>query len=874
MRLRSLGYAVTLVNRACGGSNTEHIFGERKDTDLVEKKGEIVDGDWSIGDPLEDELRRFGHCVPYSAEESYDIEIKRVEFAPALNATLVDFDCDRTLKPQILAVGKDTDIVLMTTGGNDSNFGNIVRRCFLTGFLVERFEDETRDPVACEEEVNEAKQTSAGESLITEIRDMLTALSGKMRPDARIVLANYPYLECCPSEYTFDGYEVGQELRALGDRGDVVQREAVNRANDIIGSEKVTFVDGVKTAFLGHEPFGHPDEENSDRWMWEIERGLGIGPPPALISGEYLDNYHPNPTGHQEWANVLFPFDTFGASGTVEGDDVDVVFVVDTSAPMNDVVENLRNAADDFVDHLDFKTESYRVALVTYRDHPAHTGIPSDYPARLELDFTENGSAFVSSMNAVTAGGGGDPPNSVYSGLLEGIGLFWRPGVKKMVFHVGEAPPQQPEPVTGYTALDVVKAALEVDPAEVYVVDVGGGVPPRLTDIAQGSGGSVFSVTSPSDVDTALEDALEHALAKPFAWAAGPYITTVGTEITLDGSGSFDADGQIVSYEWDVDGDGAFDGSSSEPTRAHTFSQPFEGLIALRVTDDEGRTTIATTRASASADGDGVPAPADNCPNAQNHSQSDFDGDGIGDVCDSTPGFHIAVGPGPTCEGLTATIVGTEGADSLAGTPGSDVIVGLGGDDVISGNAGDDVICGGDGNDEIDSGDGADLVDGGAGNDKIKTGNGDDRVNAQGGNDDIDAGNGDDVVAGGAGANKLVAGNGDDRVRAGSGDDEIEAGNGADVVTDTGGQNKIDAGNQNDNVVSGDGADEIVGGDGNDTLNGGGGNDRLFGGNHDDTLRGGPGDDQLAGGAGNDTLDGQDGSDACTEGETRSNCES
>ena len=48
----------------------------------------------------------------------------------------------------------------------------------------------------------------------------------------------------------------------------------------------------------------------------------------------------------------------------------------------------------------------------------------------------------------------------------------------------------------------------------------------------------------------------------------------------------------------------------------------------------------------------------------------------------------------PTCNGLVATIVGTDRADDIEGTRGDDVIVGLAGNDELDGNGGNDTICG------------------------------------------------------------------------------------------------------------------------------------------------------------------------------------
>ena len=65
-----------------------------------------------------------------------------------------------------------------------------------------------------------------------------------------------------------------------------------------------------------------------------------------------------------------------------------------------------------------------------------------------------------------------------------------------------------------------------------------------------------------------------------------------------------------------------------------------------------------------------------------------------------------------TCNGLAATIVGTEGRDYIEGTSGPDVIVALGGSDRIRGLGGDDVICAGAGRDRVWAGAGDDRVEG------------------------------------------------------------------------------------------------------------------------------------------------------------------
>ena len=105
---------------------------------------------------------------------------------------------------------------------------------------------------------------------------------------------------------------------------------------------------------------------------------------------------------------------------------------------------------------------------------------------------------------------------------------------------------------------------------------------------------------------------------------------------------------------------------------------------------------------------------------------------------------------GPTCNGLAATIIGTDGADKLVGTDTSDVIVGLGGDDSIYGLGADDTICAGDGTDVVYAGDGNDLVFGGAGDDRLIGGNGNDDLRGEADSDRIFGQADDNIQNGGA----------------------------------------------------------------------------------------------------------------------------
>ncbi len=85
------------------------------------------------------------------------------------------------------------------------------------------------------------------------------------------------------------------------------------------------------------------------------------------------------------------------------------------------------------------------------------------------------------------------------------------------------------------------------------------------------------------------------------------------------------------------------------------------------------------------------------------------------------PGVALSATPWPavSCDGMRATIVGTDGDDVIGGTDGRDVIAGRGGSDIIDAGTGGDIVCGGDGADVLSGDAGMDVVLGGAGNDSL-----------------------------------------------------------------------------------------------------------------------------------------------------------
>ena len=638
--LETQGYNVTFVNRACSGGVVSNFTTRRR---MDDKTVSVFAPPSTSQDEVFRRALEGGCRTPFPADEEYDLAY--AGFDPAIGHLVV---CTRFLKPQLDAVGPDTDLVLMAGGGNDVEFSEIVKQCFAPVL---------RDPGSCRTLVEAARTGLDGVRI--QLTDALTDLRSRARPDTKVALIGYPFLANNDDFelvyrrlglFESDRYDAARQVRLVGLTGDEQQQAAVANANAAVGTEFATFVN-IKDLFRGHEPKPELGTGNPDRWMSEIENRI------------IIENYHYNAIGHQQLGAYLRNFQTFGATGSggvVGSSELDLAFVVDTTGSMGDDINAVKSNLNAIVDQLEASTASYRIAVIDYRDFPDRTGDARDYPARVALDFSSDTVQIRNAINGLNLGFGGDGPETMWSGLVQAMDLDWRPGVKKVALQFGDAPALNPEPQTGYTTQSVINRSLAVDPVAVYGIDTGA-TGASIREVATATGGLVLSAPTPEQVVTQIQAVIDNVAATPYTWVGDGYAGLIGDPVIFDGSGSYDTDGEIVSWEWDTDGDGSFETTTAEPRLTHTYTTAYVGLVTLRTRDDDGLSGLATAPVDVSVDGDSVAEADDNCPAVHNPGQEDEDGDGIGDLCDAdfelptgeAEGVGVAIGPAPV-----ASIVG------------------------------------------------------------------------------------------------------------------------------------------------------------------------------------------------------------------------
>jgi glucose/arabinose dehydrogenase len=123
---------------------------------------------------------------------------------------------------------------------------------------------------------------------------------------------------------------------------------------------------------------------------------------------------------------------------------------------------------------------------------------------------------------------------------------------------------------------------------------VGGAAQP--VDVQIGPGGDVFYV----DLGGTIRRIRYFAENQPpvAVAAADPTSGSAPLTVAFDGTGSSDADGDVLTYAWDLDGDGAFDDATTA-NASFTYTEPGTYTASLRVTDPSGASGTSSVTISA-----------------------------------------------------------------------------------------------------------------------------------------------------------------------------------------------------------------------------------------------------------------------------------
>lgn len=159
------------------------------------------------------------------------------------------------------------------------------------------------------------------------------------------------------------------------------------------------------------------------------------------------------------------PFADLGpVSLTLEVPKYDYAFTIDTTGSMVSSLDSVKASLIGMLDTIGQGGVDWRVCVVAFRDQG------DNYVSKVVLGFSSDRTAITNAINSLSADGGGDTPEAVYSGLMTAINQPWRATATKQILLLGDAAPKDPEPGTGFTQNSVVAAAAAVGVAQAPTV--------------------------------------------------------------------------------------------------------------------------------------------------------------------------------------------------------------------------------------------------------------------------------------------------------------------------------------------------------------------------------------------------------------------
>ena len=230
-----------------------------------------------------------------STDTTYQLDVKAWSGAQIATG-------DHNIISQADTMNPHTGVILMTAGGNDLNFADVVENCFA---------EIAWSAKKCSGTVDAARKKT--DATMTNTVTLLSHIQHRLADPAhtRVILIGYPYLIPAAEDVPGTGIPATR-VRAAEDEFRARQADTIKAWNTSHGL-KVTYAP-TTSLFNTHEPepsFIDLDLHNPYRWINEFHETAGdegwTGKTWSLPSWDQNNWYHPNVIGHEQIAGMVRP---------------------------------------------------------------------------------------------------------------------------------------------------------------------------------------------------------------------------------------------------------------------------------------------------------------------------------------------------------------------------------------------------------------------------------------------------------------------------------------------------------------------------------------------------------------------------------------
>ena len=259
----------------------------------------------------------------------------------------------------------------------------------------------------------------------------------------------------------------------------------------------------------------------------------------------------------------------------------DTAILIDSSGSMESVIAKFKATA------LDIAKETLNgggnVAIFEYRD------LADPFEPRLLADFGSNYDEIEQAINGIKTNGGGDIPESALSASLHIMNtLKWHKNATKTIILLTDAEYHSPD-LDKTTLAQVIQRSLEIDPVNIYAITPNSSLQSFYQDLTNKTGGKSLLLGDNTEIDQLIKTAI---LARPeITFPLEAYQGKPGEEFTFH----LQTSSENLTYEWDLDGDGDFEQTTSTPELKTSFSKNADFYLQVRATNSVGLSSTAST---------------------------------------------------------------------------------------------------------------------------------------------------------------------------------------------------------------------------------------------------------------------------------------